>query len=295
MIRIGLTSEQKIECLSKYLAKHSEIKEVIIFSSERFFLDLSKAKFKVNIRQIGYQETIMYRTFYPLLEEINDTYLLVTNECMRTDNRSDLHYNCIAKYTNQTPHRVVFEWFPIISELKDFMILLDFSNSQKYKGLSLSEVDLDAEDVLCVPRKISLSTIDVELPPNAQEEYEQEKEKLFDNIGNKNPDTIPRQLHIWTGQFKKSYILATKQYVARNSRFKSKNITTFKDTEKRKKYILLDMPHRRLDFNDFLRQTEQTELAYISTGFGVDKAYIAEFNEWEGKVEEFYAKTGIYK
>lgn len=55
------------------------------------------------------------------------------------------------------------------------------------------------------------------------------------------------------------------------------------------------MPHRRLDFNDFLRQTEQTELAYISTGFGVDKAYIAEFNEWEGKVEEFYAKTGIYK
>lgn len=295
MIRIGLTSEQKIECLNKYLAKHSEIKEVIIFSSEKFFLDLSKAKFEVNIRQIGYQETIMYRTFYPLLEEINDTYLLVMNECMRTDNRSDLHYNCIAKYTNQTPHRAVFEWFPIVSELKDFMILLDFSNSQKYKGLSLSEVDLDAEDVLCVPRKISLSTIDVELPPNAQEEYEQEKEKLFDNIGNKNPDTIPRQLHIWTGQFKKSYILATKQYVARNSRFKSKNVTTFKDAEKRKKYILLDIPHRRLDFNDFLRQTEQTELAYISTGFGVDKAYIAEFNEWERKVERFYAKTGIYK
>lgn len=295
MIRIGLTSEQKIECLSKYLAKHFEIKEVIIFSSEKFFLDLSKVKFKVNIRQIGYQETIMYRTFYPLLEEINDTYLLVMNECMRTNNRSDLHYNCIAKYTNQTSHRVVFEWFPIVSELKDFMILLDFSNSQKYKGLSLSEIDLDTEDVLCVPRKINLSTIDVELPPNTLDEYEQEKEKFFDNIGNKSPDTIPRQLHIWTGQFKKSYINATKQYVARNGRFKSKNVTTFKDAEKRKEYILLDMPHRRLDFNDFLRQTEQTELAYISTGFGVDKAYIAEFNEWEGKVEEFYAKTGIYK
>jgi hypothetical protein len=174
------------------------------------------------------------------------------------------------------------------------MILLDFENSQKYKGMSLSEIDLDGEDVLCVPRKITMSVISVELPDNAKKLYQEEKENLFNNIGNKSPDTIPRNLHIWTGRFKKDYINDSDFYVARNSRFKRNNVTTFKNAEKGKHYILIDIPHRRLDFNDFLRMTEETEIVYISTGFGIDKAYIDEFNEWKGRVEELYVKTGVY-
>ena len=293
MIRVGLKNQQKIDVINKYLSLN-DIKKIIIFSAEKFFMETEGINCG-DIRQIGYQETIMYRTFYPLLEEINDSYLLIMNEMMRTQNRSELNYNCVAKYTNQTPHRIVFEWLPFINEEKDFMILLDYHNSQKHKGLSISEIDLDAEDVMCVPRKFKMNVIQAELPVGVQELYQVEKENLFNNLGNKSPDTIPRQLHIWTGKYKKDLIVSGKIYVARNARFKKPNVVTYKAVEIGQKYILLDIPHRRLDFNDFLRKTEQEEFDYISTGLSIDDVYISEFNEWERRLEDFYAKTGVYQ
>lgn len=293
MIRIGLNNKQKTDVINNYL-KNKDIKQVIVFSDEKFFMDTSEIS-TCDIRQIGYKETIMYRTFYPLLEEIDDSYLLIMNECMRTSNRSELNYNCIAKYTNQTSHRIVFEWLPFISDEKDFMILLDFENSQKYKGLSLNDIDLDAEDIMCVPRKYKMNVIKVELPNNVDELYEKEKERLFSEIGNKDPNTIPRHLHIWTGKWKKAYLTDDRLFIARNARFKKKNIVTYKNAKQGEKYILIDIPHRRLDFNDFLRKTHQNEFDYISTGLSIDKVYIDEFNKWEECLEGFYVKTGIYK
>lgn len=267
---------------------------MIVFSDEKFFMDITNISC-TNTRQIGYKETIMYRTFYPLLEEIDETYLLVINECMRTANRSELNYNCIAKYTNQTQHRIVFEWLPFISDEKDFMILLDFENSQKYKGLSINEIDLDAEDVMCVPRKYKLNVINIDLPSDAEKLYIDEKNKLFEEIGNKDPNTIPRHLHIWTGKYKKPYLSSDKLFIARNKRFNKDNVTTYKDAKLGDKYILVDIPHRRLDFNDFLRRCQQKEFDYLSTGLSIDNIYISDFNQWEQRLEGFYAKTGIYQ
>ena len=53
------------------------------------------------------------------------SYLLIINECLRTRKRSDLTYNCLHHYLNQTPHRLIFEYFPFVSDPNDFMILLD--------------------------------------------------------------------------------------------------------------------------------------------------------------------------
>jgi hypothetical protein len=248
------------------------------------------------IRQIGYKETIMYRTFYPLLEEIDESYLLVMNECMRTQNRSELTYNCIAKYTNQTPHRIVFEYFPFIAEERDFMILLDFSDSQRHKGQGFSDIDLGSIDVRCVRRRFTLTERLVEpMPIGASEAYEEQKEKLFAQLGNKNPDTIPRNLHVWTGRYKRDAIDPDQQYIARNDRYKLPNVTTYKNAQPGVDYKLIDMPHRRLDFNDFLRRTGQTDLVYLSTGFNIDRVYINNFREWAARLEGFYAETGIYK
>lgn len=292
MILIGLNQKQKHAEISKYIAEH-DIKQVIVFSDEQFYMELPETP--CPIRQIGYKETIMYRTFYPLLEEIDDTYLLVMNECMRTQNRSDLTYNCIAKYTNQTPHRIVFEYFPFIEDEKDFMILLDFSDSQKHKGRGIADVDIDGINVLCIRRRFSLETDVVITPVTAVSEYEAYRDKLFAEIGKKDPDTIPRTLHIWTGKYKRGAIDSTHQYVARNDRFKLPNVTTYKNVEPGREYILVDMPHRRLDFNDFLRRTGQTDLQYLSTGFKIDDVYINNFREWAERLEGFYAKTGLYK
>lgn len=292
MIRIGLNKKQKQSEIKKYVKKNG-IKNVIVFSPKKMFMELPKLD--VPIRQIDYDEIIMYRTFYPLLEEIDRDCLLVANELMRDRNRSCLTYNCYAKYTNQTEHRMAFNYFPIINEKKDIMILIDFINSQRHKGFGLDSIDLGEYDIQCIRKNLQLSLESVPLPDGAAKEYETEKERLFDGLGNKDPDTIPRNLHVWTGKFKKPFLSDTESYVARNKRFKQKNVTTYKEAEEGKEYTIIDMPCRRLEFNDFLRVSGQEDIRYISTGFGVDNVYIKELEDWIKEVKEIYAETGLYK
>lgn len=291
MIIIGLTEEQKQYEIKKYV-KENGVKNVIVFSPEKIFMKLPKLE--IPIRQIGYKEIIMYRTFYPLLEEIDKDCLLVANELMRDSNRNCLTYNCYAKYTNQTPHRMVFNYHPIISEKKDVMILIDFDNSQMKKGFGISSISLDEYDIRCVKKDYSIDIIPVPLPNDANEEYEKEKERLFNEIGSKNPDTIPRNLHIWTGRYKVDFLNDDEDYVARNQRFKRKNISVFKNAIQKKQYTMIDIPIRQLYFNDFLRVTEQEKLRYLSTGFNIDNVYIQSFENWRKELTEVYAETGVY-
>lgn len=58
---------------------------------------------------------------------------------------------------------------------------------------------------------------------------------------------------------------------------------------------MIDMPFRRLDFNDFLRASQQEQIRYLSTGFGVDNVYIRAFEDWVKEVKNIYAETGVYK
>lgn len=292
MIRIGLNEKQKQEEIKKYV-KENNIKNVIVFSPKNMFMKLPKMD--IPIRQIDYDEIIMYRTFYPLLEEIGKNHLLIANELMRDKNRNCLTYNCYAKYTNQTEHRIAFNYFPIISERRDIMILIDFINSQQHKGFGINNVDISKYDIKCIRKDIELSIVDIPLPESALDEYNEEKERLFDKLGNKSPDTIPRNLHIWTGKFKKPFLNDSEVYIARNKRFKQKNIFVYKEAVPGLKYIIIDIPFRRLEFNDFLRTTGQEDLQYLSTGFGVDKVYIKDLKDWIKEVENIYAETGVYK
>lgn len=291
MIRIGLNEKQKKYEIEKYINENN-IKNVIVFSSENMFMQLPNLE--IPIRQIGYKEIIMYRTFYPLLEEIDKHYLIVANELMRDTNRNCLTYNCYAKYTNQTDHRMVFNFHPIINNRKDIMILIDFDNSQKNKGLGLNDIDLNKYDIRCLNKKYNLNIIKVPLPQKADKAYEIEKKRLFEQIGNKDPDTIPRNLHLWTGLYKSVFLQDEEAYVARNKRFKKPNIVTYKKVEAEKKYIIIDMPIKRLEMNDFLNITKQENLFYLSTGFSVDNVYIQAFNDWVEEVKSIYAETGVY-
>lgn len=292
MIYIGLNDEQKRSEIVRYAQSHG-IKNVIVLSDEHFSLRLPELP---KIRQIGYKETIMYRTFYPLLEEIDNTCLIVCNEMMRDRNRNCLTYNCIAKYTNQTPHRLVFEYVPIVDERKDIMILLDFDTSQRHKGLGVADIRLQEQEIQCVRRKFYLDVRTLALPAGALGRYEAKKEALFDGLGNRDPDTIPRDLHVWTGQYKKPEIARhpERDYVARNQRFKLPNVVSYADAMPGKGYELVDLPLSRKAFNDFLRRTGQERFIYLSTGFKVDEVYIGAFRAWEKEVEDIYAQTGLY-
>lgn len=291
MVLVGLTDDQKRKEIVRYVNKH-KTKKVVLFYSTKFPLQLPPLPCPVQM--VDYDEIIMYRTFYPLLGEINKNYLLVINELLRNKNRNNLTFNCLRHYLNQCGGQIIFEYFPIIDNKDDFMALLDFDTNSKFKGSGFNWCLLHEANIQCVPHKLTLRVDKVDLPAEAEIAYEKEKNRLFDNIGNKDPDTIPRSLHIWCGKFKRSAILPDNQYIARNARFKMPNVTTFANVTAGAQYIMLDFPHRRLDMNDFLRRTSQQDVTFISTGLRVDQYYISEFNRWIERLEEFYAQASVY-
>lgn len=289
MIRIGLNLYEKEQEIKEYIDRN-QISKIYVFYPSRFPL---KLELDINIEYIEYADVIMYKFFYRLLEEINQKSLLIFNECLRTQNRSELTYNCAHHYCNQTEHKIIFEHFPFVENNKDFLILLDLQDKSKYKGKSFSYEYLKEENIKVKPIDISLKHIDLSLSGDIEKKYEAKKNQLFDNLGESDPDTVPRQLHLWTGNYKKNSIRPEMNYISRNSRFKLPNVTTYKNIEE-KYYIILDFPPRRIDFNDFLKITGIKNICFINSGLKVDEYYISEFKEWIERLNEFYVKASIY-
>lgn len=155
MIYIGFDESEKDKIIYDYI-KQFGIKKCFVFVPKEF-----KTEYDIEgLEYIAYTDIIMYRVFYKLLEVIDNDTLLVFNECMRTQNRSDLTYNCAHHYCAQTKHKLVFEYFPFIESFDDFMILLDFINKGRYKGKSFDFQHLSDVAVKIKPQKYSISTID---------------------------------------------------------------------------------------------------------------------------------------
>lgn len=289
-VYIGFCEEEKQQTITQYCHLHS-ITKVYLFCPDEFSLDFCLND--ISVEKVRYADIIMYKTFYHLLEVVDENSLLVFNECMRTQNRNDLTYNCAHHYCNQTPHKIVFEYFPFIESQEDFMILLNFINKDKYKGKSFDYTFLTEENVTIKPIKLCLQILPTSISEQEKQSYQLRKEQLFKNLASSNPNTIPRNLHIFTGNFKKRVLEPEQVYVARNSRFGLPNVVSYTDAESNQDYIMIDFPHRRIDFNDFLKKTDMQTLYFISTGLKVDQYYINEFKAWNDRLREFYGKAGL--
>jgi hypothetical protein len=77
-------------------------------------IDIDDAEF------IEYNELIECRTFYRLLQEIDQRTLVVLNECLRNQNRYDLTFNCIRHFLRQTSHHLIFQ-YAIIEQPSDLL------------------------------------------------------------------------------------------------------------------------------------------------------------------------------
>jgi hypothetical protein len=295
VIRIGLNAREKQAVIDNYLSNHN-IRKVFVLYWERF-----KTEYRVpcEIEYVQYKDIIMYKFFYRLLEEIDNDCLIVVDELLRTQNRSELTYNCAHHYLNQTEHRIVFEYFPFIETKADFMILLDFINKGKYRGKGFDWEYLQEEDVLIKDNPISFHVEHIPITNKQREKYAQKKESLFDNLGMKDPDTIPRNLHVFVGNWKKAHIQPDLYYIARNSRFRLDRVATYQKPKLPPRddttIYVLDFPHRRLDFNDYLKYTKATDVVFISTGLPVDNYYAGEFEKWLERRREFVVKAGVYR
>lgn len=291
MIRIGLNLREKQNEIDKYL-QTNKIKKIYCFYFKKFPV---KFKSTIDIEYIEYSDIEMYKFFYRLLGEIDETSLIVINECMRTQNRSELIYNCAHHYLNQTPHRIIFEFFPIIEDKNDFMILLDFENKGKFKGKSFDYIFLQNEDIKIKPFRVKMETINIEITEKNIEQYDKKKNQLFDNLGNKDPNTIPRNLQLFAGDLKKKAISPDKIYIARNKRFKLDNVNTYDEIDKKENYIVIDTHYRRINFNDFLKTTHMKRIKYLSTVLSIDTIVINEFSKWKARLDAIYAQASLYK
>jgi hypothetical protein len=291
MILIGLSQAEKQKELDRYLQEH-EIKKTYCFYYKDFPY---KYEVTCEIEYIEYADIEMYKFFYRLLEEIDNDSLIVMDECMRTQNRSELTYNCAHHYLNQTHHKIIFEHFPIIDTEDDFMILLDFENKGKYRGKSFDYIYLKQEDIRVKPHLVKMDFFPVEISDADRQKYETKKEGLFDALGNKDPDTIPRALQLFAGNMKKKAVKQDHQYVARNKRFKLENVFAYEDIPGWGEYIVIDTHYRRLNMNDFLKRTGMEKIKYLCTSLSIDNVIIWEFAEWKARLDVIYAHANIYK
>lgn len=297
-IYLGHAEAEKRRIIAEYQAAHA-IRKTVVIAPERFPLTIPGAD------QVRYADVIMYVTFYRLLQEIDEHTLIVLHECLRTQNRYDLAYNCIRNYQNQTPHSLVFQALPQIDEAEDFMILFDFATQSRWKRRHFdAELIRDEADVHVQAWPLALRRIDVPTSAATLRKYEQERARLFAELGAKDPHTLPRNLYLIGGRDKHTYITAQRlgvqpalfgdqgeqaQYVARNQRLGNGRIVTYDDVQPGASYTVVEFPHRLIDWCDFVAFTWQAASPVLVADLPVDRWYWERYTAWQGRVHATYA------
>lgn len=130
--------------------------------------------------------------------------MIVFNECLKNSNRYNLNYNCLRRYVLQTNNVLIFNYYPIVREEKDFMILYDMIQNNpflkekyeyvaKFKDVTLGKVDF-------IVNKTEI-TVDDEYVL----EHEKEKEEAIKQV-KKDADIIPRRLLKYSKSVNKKYV-----------------------------------------------------------------------------------------
>ncbi len=282
MIWIGLTAEEKLAEIARYSTANG-IANTVVLSPDKFRLAIPNAE------SIEWSEIIQYKFFYRLLQEITPTTLVVVNECLRTQNRYDLTYNCLRHFLNQTTHQLIFQHFPIIDSIDDFMILFDFDTRSRWKREPLSPNILTESSRSIAPSRLKWSRIDIVTDQKTKQLYERERDKLFSGIGLKDPHTIPRTLHLLSGKIKRQFVDPSRYYLCRNARLGITNCATYKESEYHHEYTVLEFCHNFIDFADFLSLSRQTELPVMVADLKVDEWYWSRFQEWTKRIDDSYS------
>lgn len=184
MGKIYIGEHDKTAIVNKYIADNA-VEKVYIIGDD---LDVDFE----NKEHIKFSDTIMYKYFYRLLQEINGKSMIVLNECLKKQNRYDLTYNCIRRYLLQTDHRLIFNYYPIIKKQEDFMVLYDMLQNNPFLKEPYKYVT-KFENVEIGKVVFEVDKTDIVLPAQCESEYEKRKEELIAEV-NKDPDIIPRRL-----------------------------------------------------------------------------------------------------
>lgn len=293
MIFIGYSDDEKRIEIAKYQAENG-IEKTVVISADEFPLPIQGTD------QVEYSDVIMYVTFYRLLQQITPHTLIVINECLRTQNRYELSYNCIRNYLNLTTHQLIFQQLPIIDTADDFMILLDFDTKSRWKRRGWDVYLIKQESKVFVRQlPIMFERVDVPTSKKTKDKYAVERSRLFAEIGAKDPHTLPRNLYLIGGQDKLAYIDNQAMpmfsqgdlgnlYVARNKRLGRDCIVTYDDACPGKRYTIIELPHRFIDFCDFIKRTGQAGGRVLVADLKVDNWYFDRYAQWSERIHDAY-------
>jgi hypothetical protein len=283
VIALGQTDAEKAEIVARYREQHG-IERVFVISPKKFATFTAEgAEF------VEYDLVIKYKVFYRLLQEIDGKTLIVVNECLRTQNRHDLTYNCIRQYLNQTQHSIVFQYLPIIDTQQDFMTLVDFATQSRWKRDQFSMALLDGVEMQIREVTPSFIAQKVETTKAIREQYRKEKRKLIDGIGLKDPHTIPRNLYLVGGKAKAAAVDTGCRYIGRNTRLKLPNLVTYREDNYPSEYTVLEFCHNVIDFADFLALTRQQRVEAMVADLKVDRWYFDRYTAWAERIRDAYA------
>lgn len=284
MIYLGLNNQSKNAAISSYCASHS-IRKVFLVTPEKFKFNCGFD----NIETIEWAEVILYKFFYRLLQEINDETLIVINECLRTQNRYDLTYNCIRHFLNQTIHRMVFQYLPIINDAQDFMTLFDFDTRSRWKREGLRPELLSESEIVTEKVPVAFQSVDIQVGERVRHLYRTEKERLIANIGLKDPHTIPRNLYLISGKEKLRHVEPGKYYLGRNNRLKMERLQTYREHSYPHHYTVFEFCHNFIDFSDVLTLSGQQRFDVFVADLKVDEWYFNRYQDWLKKLRDAYS------
>ena len=283
MIHIGLSPTEKVMRLVNRVAR-CDIEKVVVFYPKRHPLPL---ELNVPIEHVEWDDVIRYVFFYRLLQEVNPRTLIVFNEILRTPERSCLHYNCLRNYLTRTEQQLVFSRFPCLESPDDFMILVDLDTRSRWRRSRLTDMG-EPVNVELSETKPALIAVRVPTDKDTRERYVRTKRKLIDGIGAKDPNTIPRQLHLLSGKHKAAAAIERGGlWVGRNTRLKVPGLATYDDASEQRQ--VLEFCHSFRDWSDYLIASEATELTAFVSDLKVDGWYFERFQRWSEMQRDAYA------
>jgi hypothetical protein len=264
------------------------MKKVVICSPKKF--DFPLPDMPCPVQWVDWPEIIMYRTFYPLLQEIDARTLVVVNECLRTQNRHDLTYNCIRHYLNQAGHVLVYQWLPCIDTMSDFMTLFDFATGSRWKRTPWDVDPPEPVSLRIVERAPVFAMVPVAVDARTEAQYTAERARLFAGIGGKDPHTIPRNLYLIGGKAKAAVWSPAARGLGRNARLGIEGIATYKDDAyPNPPYTVIELPHNFIDLADVSALSGQTEFRVMATSLKADQWYCQRFSQWAQRIQDGYA------
>ena len=289
MIFLGLDDATKEAEIARYCAANG-IRKVVVFAPTKYLRELA---IDVPHEHVEWAEIILYKFYYRLLQEIDKSTLIVVNECLRTQNRYDLTYNCLRLFLAQTDHQLVFQHLPAIDTEEDFAILFDLDTKSRWKREKLGALPLVESTIHVAPVLLDLRAVEVPTDSKTRDAYQREKRKLIDGLGLKDPHTIPRNLYLMSGRAKLPHIEAGRSYVGRNDRFKLPNLATYKEPSyPAAPYAVFELCHNFIDFADFLTLSRQMSIDVLVADLKVDQWYFDRYQAWVGRLRDLYTRLG---